>query len=174
MLLYYSLAAFLPLLTQTTAQSSVPPAAAAPSGAASAAPAPGTLPAGASIPSELQGTWSTKSRSTLTGPGFYDPIADNLIEPDHTGISYSFTSDGHWEEAYYRAIANPVNPSCPMGYMQWQHGSWYMAADGRLHLTPIPDDGRQLTSNPCDGDNSIYIRYNQTEIFKVSNGSERR
>lgn len=29
-----------------------------------------------------------------------------MHEPDLTGISYSFTDDGHFEEAYYRAISN--------------------------------------------------------------------
>lgn len=38
--------------------------------------------------------------------GFYDPVGERLIEPKHTGISYSFTSDGFYEAAYYRAIAN--------------------------------------------------------------------
>lgn len=38
--------------------------------------------------------------------GFYDPVKDEFIEPDRTGFSYSFTADGHFEEAYYRAIAN--------------------------------------------------------------------
>lgn len=38
--------------------------------------------------------------------GFFDPVSDTLIEPSLTGISYSFTGDGHYEEAYYRAISN--------------------------------------------------------------------
>jgi hypothetical protein len=38
--------------------------------------------------------------------GFYDPVGERLIEPKHTGISYSFTSDGFFESAHYRAIAN--------------------------------------------------------------------
>jgi hypothetical protein len=38
--------------------------------------------------------------------GFYNPVNDSFIEPSHTGISYSFTSDGYYEEAYYRAISN--------------------------------------------------------------------
>lgn len=33
-------------------------------------------------------------------------MTDDLIEPNRTGISYSFTSDGFYEEAYYRAISN--------------------------------------------------------------------
>ena len=55
---------------------------------------------------DLVGTWSTKSNETLTGPGFFDPVKDRLIEPPRTGISYSFTLDGHYEEAYFRAISN--------------------------------------------------------------------
>ncbi|KAF2219653.1 chaperone for protein-folding within the ER, fungal-domain-containing protein [Elsinoe ampelina] len=118
-------------------------------------------------PTELVGTWSTKSNKTLTGPGFYDPVKDEFIEPSRTGFSYSFTADGHFEEAYYRAIANPTNPQCPSGIMQWQHGSWTQNANGSLTLTPIAVDGRQLLSTPCRNDNGIYTRYNQTELFKT-------
>ena len=38
--------------------------------------------------------------------GFYDPVGERMFEPDLTGISYSFTADGHYEEAYYRAVPN--------------------------------------------------------------------
>jgi hypothetical protein len=74
---------------------------------------------------KLVGTWATKANSTLTGlvrssmlknavvyllmvssKGFYNPGTDTLIEPLHTGVSYSFTDDGHFEAAWYRAIAN--------------------------------------------------------------------
>ncbi|KAK3697974.1 Reversal of tor2 lethality [Vermiconidia calcicola] len=146
MLLYYSLAAALPLLGLTNAQV--------------ASAIPGTYP------TDLIGTWASKSKSVVTGPGFYDPLNDELLEPDLTGISYSFTADGHYEEAYYRAISNPTDPACPSGIMQWQHGSWIFNANGSLSLTPIEVDGRQLTSEPCNYDSSLYIRYNQTELFK--------
>jgi hypothetical protein len=62
--------------------------------------------AGAQVDADLTGTWTTKSRKVFTGPGFYDPINDKFIEPSVTGISYSFTDDGHFEQAYYRAISN--------------------------------------------------------------------
>lgn len=62
------------------------------------------------VDARIVGTWSTKSNKTLTGPGFYDPVGDNLIEPSKTGISYSFTDDGYYEEAYYRAVANRAFP----------------------------------------------------------------
>jgi hypothetical protein len=32
-----------------------------------------------------------------------------MIEPKHTGISYSFSADGFYESAYYRAIANRMS-----------------------------------------------------------------
>lgn len=40
--------------------------------------------------------------------GFYDPVNEKMFEPSHTGFSYSFTADGFYEEAYYRAISNRV------------------------------------------------------------------
>ena len=33
-----------------------------------------------------------------------------MFEPSHTGFSYSFTADGFYEEAYYRAISNRTSP----------------------------------------------------------------
>jgi hypothetical protein len=69
--------------------------------------------AAAQYPDELVGTWVTKSRAVVTGPGFYDPVADKFIEPQHAGISYSFTSDGYFEQAFYRSIPNPGTPKCP-------------------------------------------------------------
>lgn len=115
---------------------------------------------------DLVGTWSSKSNSTLTGPGFYDPVNDQFKEPKHTGISYSFTADGHFEEAYYRAIANPTNPKCPKGIIQWQHGSFTKFANGSLSLSPIAVDGRQLYSDPCLYKSAVYTRYNATEMLK--------
>ncbi|PQE28945.1 putative rot1 protein [Rutstroemia sp. NJR-2017a BBW] len=116
--------------------------------------------------SELAGTWSTKSGAVLTGPGFYNPVNDSLLEPTHTGFSYSFTTDGYYEEAYYRVIANPATPSCVSSIMQWQHGTYVENSDGSLTLTPFSVDGRQLLSAPCDADTATYTRYNQTETLK--------
>lgn len=149
--------------------------AAAAAGAATSAPAGGptgaaTASSGGTWPSDIVGTWSTKSNKTTTGPDFYDPINEELIEPSRTGISYSFTADGWYEEAYYRAIPNPRDPKCPSAIMQWQHGNWVMNTTGSLELTPIAVDGRQLMSSPCDYDDAVYTRYNQSETFQVSDG----
>ncbi|KAF2748870.1 hypothetical protein M011DRAFT_421269 [Sporormia fimetaria CBS 119925] len=119
------------------------------------------------FPADLVGTWSSKSNKTFTGPGFYNPIDDKFTEPVHTGVSYSFTDDGHFEEAYYRAISNPADPKCPKGIMQWQHGkATFHPSNGSLTLVPIAVDGRQLMSDPCLYEKSIYTRYNQTEMFE--------
>ncbi|KAI1911695.1 Reversal of tor2 lethality [Ophidiomyces ophidiicola] len=120
----------------------------------------------AALDPRLVGTWSTKSKEVITGPGFYDPIRDRFIEPANTGISYSFTADGYFEEAHYRALSNPSAPACVAGFMLFQHGTYSVEADGSLILTPIAVDGRQLISNPCKGKNSEYFRFNQTETFK--------
>ncbi|PGG98026.1 hypothetical protein AJ80_09595 [Polytolypa hystricis UAMH7299] len=116
--------------------------------------------------SDLVGTWTTKSRKVITGPDFYDPINDKFTEPSHTGISYSFTADGFYESAYYRAISNPTRPSCAQSVLQFQHGKYTKEANGSLILTPFAIDGRQLISNPCKGKYAQYYRYNQTELFK--------
>lgn len=62
--------------------------------------------ASAQYPDELVGTWVTKARSVVTGPDFYDPVADKFKEPKHAGISYSFSSDGYYEQAFYRSVPN--------------------------------------------------------------------
>ncbi|KAJ5144208.1 uncharacterized protein N7515_002995 [Penicillium bovifimosum] len=115
---------------------------------------------------DLIGTWTTKSRDVITGPGFYDPLNDKLLEPNLTGISYSFDDKGHYEEAYYRAISNPADPKCPGGIMQWQHGSYTVFGNGTMILKPIAVDGRQLLSEPCRKKTGYYTRYNTTEEFK--------
>jgi hypothetical protein len=127
----------------------------------------GSLAAAQSLPTtDLVGTWASKSNSTLTGPGFYDPVNEEFKEPDHTGISYSFTADGFYEEAYYRAVSNPTDPKCPKGIMQWQHGTFTKHENGSLTLVPIAVDGRQLYSDPCTYKNAVYTRYNTSEMFK--------
>jgi hypothetical protein len=51
--------------------------------------------------------------------------------------------------------------------MQWQHGTYVVNANTSITTTPIPSDGRQLTSSPCSFDNGVYIRYEQPELFKT-------
>lgn len=118
---------------------------------------------------ELVGTWSSKSNTVFTGPGFYDPVDELLIEPDLPGISYSFTEDGHFEEALYRVTSDPLNHSCAIATISYQHGKYELLKNGSLVLTPIAVDGRQLLSDPCGTSttNSIYSRYVQATWFQT-------
>lgn len=119
---------------------------------------------------ELVGTWSSKSNTVFTGPGFYDPVDELIIEPDLPGISYSFTEDGHFEEALYRITSDPQNHSCAVASITYQHGTYDLLSNGSLILTPIAVDGRQLLSDPCNGDSathSSYTRYLQKTWFKA-------
>lgn len=119
---------------------------------------------------ELEGTWSSKSNSVFTGPGFYDPVDELLIEPALPGISYSFTADGHYEEALYRVVSNAQDHACPIASVTYQHGTYELLANGSLVLTPIAVDGRQLLSDPCGDvgpDKSQYSRYVQPTWFKT-------
>ncbi|KAG0687260.1 Reversal of tor2 lethality [Pichia californica] len=116
----------------------------------------------------IVGTWSSKANTVFTGPGFYDPVDELLIEPALPGISYSFTEDGYWEEAIYQVTSNPKNHSCAAAVLIFQHGTYTKDDNGTLTLTPFDIDGRQLLSQPCDdGGVSLYSRYNQTEVFKA-------
>ncbi|ODV84893.1 hypothetical protein CANARDRAFT_8030 [[Candida] arabinofermentans NRRL YB-2248] len=115
----------------------------------------------------LVGTWSSKSNAVFTGPDFYDPVDELLIEPALPGISYSFTEDGYWEEATYQITPSAKDHSCPVAALTFQHGTYEVNSTGSLILTPFKVDGRQLLSEPCEDDGvSTYSRYNQTEIFK--------
>lgn len=122
---------------------------------------------------ELAGTWTSKSNTVFTGPGLYDPVEELLIEPDLPGILYSFTDDGHYEEALYRITSNAKNHSCPIASLTFQHGTYEILKNGSVVLTPIAVDGRQLLSDPCGNENpnsateSAYTRYVQATWFKT-------
>ncbi|KAK9478082.1 chaperone for protein-folding within the ER, fungal-domain-containing protein [Lipomyces japonicus] len=113
----------------------------------------------------LTGTWTTKSAKVFTGPGFYDPVDELLIEPGLPGISISFTDDGFWETAIYSVSSNPTTPKCPTAVLQFQHGTYTVASNGSLLLTPFSVDGRQLLSDPCSSTESVYSRYDQFLVY---------
>lgn len=113
----------------------------------------------------LVGTWTTKLNQVFTGPGFYDPVDELLIEPGLPGRSYSFTEDGHYELALYVVTPNPKDHSCPTAVLQWEHGT-YNVSDGSINLSAIEVDCRQLLSDPCnDGGTSTYSRYVSNTSF---------
>ncbi|KAK9361603.1 chaperone for protein-folding within the ER, fungal-domain-containing protein [Lipomyces starkeyi] len=113
----------------------------------------------------LTGTWTTKANTVFTGPGFYDPVDELLYEPNLPGLSMSFTDDGYYEEAFYYVISQPSNPSCPTALLQFQHGTYEIASNGSILLYPFAVDGRQLVSDPCTSEESVYSRYSQFEVY---------
>ena len=54
----------------------------------------------------LTGTWASGVGWVQTGSGFCNPTAANFTTPLGTGMSYSFTDDGHFEEAIYTHTGN--------------------------------------------------------------------
>lgn len=42
----------------------------------------------------------------LTPQGFFHLIENTFTVPNNTGQSYSFTKDGHWEQAIYMTQPN--------------------------------------------------------------------
>ncbi|KAK9453932.1 chaperone for protein-folding within the ER, fungal-domain-containing protein [Dipodascopsis uninucleata] len=115
----------------------------------------------------LAGTWTTKSATVLTGPGFYNPVEELFTEPTLPGLSFSFTDDGHYEEAFYYVVSNPTTPSCATALLQFQHGTYEIASNGSIILRPIAVDGRQLLSDPCTAEKSVYSRYSQFEVYSA-------
>lgn len=114
----------------------------------------------------LVGTWASKSKAVVTGPGFFNPLTDSLLEPNHTGVSYSFTSDGFYESALYKIAGDPTTPSCPTGVLQWAHGTYELTTSGGISLVPIAVDGRQLISEPCVSSVSTYIRFSTNDTMQ--------
>ncbi|KAK6464214.1 chaperone for protein-folding within the ER, fungal-domain-containing protein [Scheffersomyces coipomensis] len=117
------------------------------------------------IRNQLEGTWQSLSRKVMTGPTFYDPVDELLIEPALPGFAYSFDKEGNFEQSIYQVTSNPQNHSCPSASLIWQHGKYeYDFKAKQLKLIPIKIDGRQLLSEPCqDGGISTYMRFNQNK-----------
>ncbi|KAG5418872.1 rot1 [Candida metapsilosis] len=137
-------------------------------------------------PPNIHGTWQTQSQSVITGPKFFQPDKEYLIEPTQPGLSYSFDLESMtYETAQYLVTANPQNHSCPSAELIWHHGKIKIKPhrdqkgkgkknnkkknkkskadnDGQftILLESIPHDSRQLLSDPCvDEGTSTYQRY---------------
>jgi len=120
----------------------------------------------------LEGTWSSGSGAVQTGPGFANPVNFTFTYPNTTGISYSFTtgmlsdgSDGYFEEAQYRFTGNGSQPTCIVGVVQWQHGTYTLNSNGSMTLNPFAADGRQQVQDMCAAKSNIIQQFNQTTLF---------
>jgi hypothetical protein len=86
--------------------------------------------------------------------------------PANTGISYSFSEDGFFEEAQYRYDSNATNPTCIRGKIIWQHGTYVINSDGSLDLTPFSTDGRIQVQDPCAAVTNVVTYYDETEKMR--------
>ncbi|CEQ42542.1 SPOSA6832_04372 [Sporobolomyces salmonicolor] len=90
-----------------------------------------------------------------------------FIYPANTGISYSFTDDGYFEEAQYRFEANASDPQCSTAVVIWQHGKYYFHNNGSITLDPAPfaSDGRIQVQDPCAATTEVLTYYSQFELY---------
>ncbi|KAG7530903.1 hypothetical protein FFLO_04726 [Filobasidium floriforme] len=114
----------------------------------------------------LTGTWSSGSGGVQTGGSFCNPQNFSFTYPTTTGISYSFTDDGHFEEAQYRYNANPADPRCITAFILWQHGRYQLNNNGSLSLFPFSADGRIQVQDPCAAVTNLITYYDQMVMFQ--------
>ncbi|KAK0523134.1 Reversal of tor2 lethality [Tilletia horrida] len=107
---------------------------------------------------DIVGTWSSGAGNVVTGLQFFNPTNNSFIPPKTAGRSYSFTSDGHWEQAIFQYIPNPAQPNCITAQLIWQHGTYTRNSNGSLSLTPFKGDGHQQIKSMC-GQISQFVQY---------------
>ncbi|KAK6909559.1 hypothetical protein L486_00789 [Kwoniella mangroviensis CBS 10435] len=114
---------------------------------------------------DLEGTWSSNS-AVSTGGTFCSPAEMKFDYPTNTGMSYSFTNDGKFEEAQYRYNSNGSNPACIQAVLIWQHGTYTLEDDGSIVLHPFGSDGRVQVQDPCAATTNIITYYDEVTTFK--------
>jgi len=116
---------------------------------------------------DLVGTWVSGSQGVITGPGFVNPLNFSFNYPKVPGVSYSFTQDGHFEEAFYKFTVNSSQPNCITGVLQWQHGQYLALANGSIVMNPISSDGRQQVQDTCSPVSNIIQQFNTTVLMST-------
>lgn len=118
---------------------------------------------------DIVGTWSSGSGKVQTGEGFCTPQDYSFNVPPTTGISYSFTQDGYYEEATYKFNSNASQPQCIQAVLIWQHGTYKLVDnDGMEGITthPIAEDGRIQVEDPCAASSNVLTTSNITREFQ--------
>lgn len=113
----------------------------------------------------LEGTWSSGSGAVSTGSGFCNPANYSFTYPAVTGISYSFTDSGFFEEAQYRFNSNASDPQCITAYVLWQHGKYQLNNNGSITLYPFGSDGRIQVQDPCAAVTNVITTYDQITLY---------
>lgn len=113
----------------------------------------------------LMGTWSSGSQNVTTGIEFFNPVTQEFKLPATSGISYSFTDDGFFEEARYQFVSNPVTNRCFKASLIWQHGTYAFHSNGSITLSPFPADGYIQVLDPCGAQTSSIYSYSEFELI---------
>ncbi|KAJ6448928.1 chaperone for protein-folding within the ER, fungal-domain-containing protein, partial [Mycena sanguinolenta] len=113
----------------------------------------------------ITGTWSSGSKHVVTGAGFANPAQESFTYPNTTGVGYSFSDDGWYEIARYRFASNASEPNCIIGTVVWVHGTYDLADNGSIVLTPA-GDGYQQVQAPCAATSNFIQNYNFTELMQ--------
>ncbi|ODO05407.1 hypothetical protein L198_02100 [Cryptococcus wingfieldii CBS 7118] len=113
---------------------------------------------------DLEGTWSSNS-AVSTGGNVVIPSEMTFNYPNNSGISYSFTNDGYFEELVYQYNSNSSNPACIQAYIYWQHGTYELNNNGSMTLYPFSSDGRIQVQDPCAATTNIITYYSNQVMF---------
>jgi hypothetical protein len=113
----------------------------------------------------ITGTWSSGSKAVLTGSGFANPANQSFVYPKTTGVSYSFSDDGHYEISRYRFNGNGSEPTCITGVIAWVHGNYTLLGNGSIIMDAL-DDGFQQIQDPCAAVSNFVELYNKSEIYQ--------
>ncbi|KAF8321978.1 chaperone for protein-folding within the ER, fungal-domain-containing protein [Cantharellus anzutake] len=114
----------------------------------------------------IGGTWSSGSGAVTTGAAFVNPLNFSFHYPKNAGIAWSFTEDGHFEQAEYQFNANGTQPNCITGVVLWQHGTYQWLSNGSIIANPIPIDGRMQVQNPCAAKSNVIQQFNTTILLQ--------
>jgi len=114
---------------------------------------------------DLEGTWCSGSGHVQTGMNFANPVTATFNYPTTSGMSYSFTDDGYWEEAQYRFGSNGSQPNCISAVLIFQHGTYELLPNGSMLLTPFGSDGRMQLQDACGAVTNQILLYNTTELM---------
>ncbi|KIY68956.1 hypothetical protein CYLTODRAFT_315949, partial [Cylindrobasidium torrendii FP15055 ss-10] len=112
----------------------------------------------------LYGTWSTGSGGVQTGSGFANPAEMTFTYPKTTGWSVSFSQNNEYEWAQYTFSPNATDPTCIIGYVMWQHGTYTEEVNGTLSMKSF-DDGYQQVQNACGAETNIVEPANDKLTF---------
>ncbi|KAF9517178.1 hypothetical protein BS47DRAFT_1375709 [Hydnum rufescens UP504] len=113
----------------------------------------------------LAGTWSSGSGAVQTGAGFANPVNFSFTYPKNTGISWSFTDTGFFEQAEYQFRSNGSEPSCITGVVLFQHGTYQFLDNGSIIATPFAPDGRIQVQDPCAAQSNTITQFNTSVLF---------